>query len=1380
MVARTGRIVLLLFFVMVLGCLLGHSILAEKEPGSDQALLGGGQRFLTHVSTDKPIYRPGETVYVRGVVLHAQTRKPLPPSQRVMGQIQVTGPKGDIQAGGWTAIQDSVLGFSWPIPNDHAGGQYTVKISYPQAGHTPAERTFDIRAYRAPRLKSQIEFVRKGYGPGDSVMASLQTERAEGGFPVNARVRIQARVDGQTVYSGTTQVDENGRCSTRFPLPQEIRRGEGSLAFIIEDGGVVETASKTIPILLQTVDLHVYPEGGDLLAGVPNRVYFEARLPNRKPADLAGLVVDDQNRRVATFRSRHEGRGRFEFTPKPNRQYKLKITEPAGLDREFPLPDVRVQGVVLRSSSDRFTANQPIRVQVAAANSQKVTVVLSQREVELSRVTRQLKAKQFSDIEMAPPADAAGVLRVTVWHDDKIPLAERLVFRKPAKPVRVQLSLDRSSYTPGSRARVTIKTTTSDGEPLSAVVGLTVTDDSILEMIDKREQAPRLPMMVLFEDDVRELADAHVYLDEHNPVAPRAIDLLLGTQGWRRFAFVDPVKFLEAHGDPAGRVLALRMGGQRQALASDRFGNGLPERIEEAEGLKGAVDAVADDDGLPAVPQAALAAPRKQNALADKPQRDVAQLKADRPQAGGGDRRRLRLAAKVAANQAQGIAAAGDVAAAISMKPTMVAVREYAHRARPNRSPNDRVDFTETLYWNAGIRTDAKTGEAVAEFALSDSVTSFRVSADAFGPHGQLGASTVLLESVEPFYVEPKLPLEVTSGDVIQLPLNVVNSTSDSLAQVRLTAEAAGLNVADIAVFALAGSERARRILELDTTGYNGQTDVVVRGDSRLYRDSATRPLTVQPRGFPFKIARGGMLAAGTTRTHEIIIPQQTVPGSLTAAVKVMPSPMASMTESLAALIREPYGCFEQTSSSTYPLVMAQQYFMTHTGVDPKLIARSNQMLEKGYKRLVGFECKSGGYEWFGADPGHEALTAYGLLEFSDMAQVREVDQAMIARSRDWLLGRRDGKGGFKRERRALHCWLPDADVSNAYITWALLSAGERGLDREVDLVADAATSTNNSYVVALSANVLVLAGRQKEARTLLDRLMKLQNASGVIDGATKSIVGSTGQALQIETTALATLAWLSDLEYIDFADKGIRYLSEVSQAGRYGSTQSTVLALKAIVAFDKALAHPKSAGSLRLFVDGRAVGRPMAFDQRTQGAIVLPDIAKLLTPGKHTVAVAMTDGSSMPHTVAIDLTTLRPNSSDACDVSLDVRLSDTEVREGEITEARVICRNRTQETIPTPIAIIGIPGGLEVRHDQLKELVKSGAIAAYEVVGREVRLYWRGMAAGHKQQLVMSLVAAVPGQYTGPASRAYLYYSDEHKQWTDPLRVTIQPHAVR
>ena len=93
-------------------------------------------------------------------------------------------------------------------------------------------------------------------------------------------------------------------------------------------------------------------------------------------------------------------------------------------------------------------------------------------------------------------------------------------------------------------------------------------------------------------------------------------------------------------------------------------------------------------------------------------------------------------------------------------------------------------------------------------------------------------------------------------------------------------------------------------------------------------------------------------------------------------------------------------------------------------------------------------------------------------------------------------------------------------------------------------------------------------------------------------------------------------------------------------------------------------------------------------------------------------------------------------------------------------------------------VAISGVPGGLEPRHDQLKELVKSGKIDAYEVIGREVVLYWRSLRTEQKSELPVSLVAVVPGTYTGPASRAYLYYTDEFKDWQDGMKVTIIPRA--
>ncbi|KFA91529.1 MG2 domain-containing protein [Archangium violaceum] len=1331
---------------------------------ADTDSLGGPDRHLTFISTDKPLYRPGEKVMARGLLLEARRHTPF--GHPVMANVEIRGPKGDVVTSTRVGGDASVWGYSWTVPQDMAGGEYTLRVSYPQTGDAPAERKFDVRAYRAPRLKSQIEFLRDGYGPGDTVTATLDVKRAEGGVPSGARVTATALVDGATAARVTGVVDARGLCTVSFKLPGRIERGEGSLAFAIEDGGVVETAAKTIPILLQTLDLTLYPEGGDLVAGLPSRVYFQALTPAHKPADLSGAVINlATGEVVAPVRSEHEGRGRFELTPRAGVKYALRIDEPSGIRGPFPLPEVKPRGAVLRASEDVIPAGQAVVLTVGLSGVKQAKVTLSQREVELASSRVDPNERVILD-----PKDADGVLIATVWDAEGRPLAERLVFRQPAKALSIELKADKPRYVPGDRVELTARTTRG-GKPVPALVMLTVTDDAVLELIEKRDQAPQLPVMVLLEPEVRELADAQIYLDEKNPKAKRAVDLLLGTQGWRRFALADAGQFLAQHGELARRALAVRVP--------------LPPPEPDFEG--GVLDEMA---GAPppmpaAVPQAAPvppAVPAPEPVMAPPPAAVAA-----KPVAPAGRVAAERRARKEAPRQ-QEIAAdrempAEEIAAAGMVWEPWVYFREYAHTVRPGRKAGDRVDFTETLFWNAGVRTDEKTGEVRVSFGLNDSVTSFKAFAGAVGDDGALGSAVATIESVQPFYAEPKLPLEVTSGDVIQLPLALVNGTSETLKGAAVKVWLSGdVKASSLGAMNLAANERARRILELKVGAQSRPVDVTLTASAGNYVDTVKRTLSIKPNGFPIRASFGGLLSSRQPVVHAVTLPANHVRGSVKTSIAVYPSPLANMTESLARLIQEPSGCFEQTSSTTYPMTMAQQYFQTHSGVSPELVAAAREKLEKGYKRLVGFECSEKGYEWFGENPGHEALTAFGLMHFSDMKQVRDVDAAMLERTRAWLLKQRDGKGGFERKRRALHTWIEDSDTSNAYILWALLESADkpaqqaRELSKEVGALKVAAIQSKNSYVLALAANVMALAGEGAEARKLMARLAEKQGKTGVVEGGTQSIVGSMGETLQIETTALAVLAWLREPAHAGNVERSMRFLADSCEGGRYGSTQSTVLALRAIVAYDQARGAKRAPGSVRVYVDGRPVGDAVKFDGKTQEALKLPEVSELLTAGERKIELRMEGGSEMPYSVEVTYNALVPASSPDTRVDLEVALAKTALTEGEPTEARVWVTNRSDQKLSTTVAIFGVPGGLEVRHDQLKELVKKHTVDSYEVIGRDVVLYWRGMEPRKKLEVPLSLIAAVPGTYTGPASRAYLYYADDYKIWRDGLKVSIAP----
>ncbi|HTL53087.1 MAG TPA: MG2 domain-containing protein [Planctomycetota bacterium] len=1365
-------------------------ITRAEEPAPETATtVRDADRYLTALSTDKPIYRESENVYIRGVLLQAFTHKPLDANKNVQAKVEIRDPKGVVVMSGFSQAAQGVLGTAWAIPEGQAGGEYTLTVSWPWAGYPPAERKFDVRAYRTPRLKTDIVFLRDGYAPGDAVTATLQVSRAEGGIPAGAKVTAQALVDGVTVATEPLTVDAQGRCTTHFTLPKAIVSGDGTLAMTIEDGGVVESAGKTIPIILNVVDLQLYPEGGDLVEGLPGEVYFEARRKNGKPADLAGEVLNAAGVAVAQFRSVHEGRGSFVIPHVEAGAYTLKITEPAGVTTTATLPKAQAKGIVLHAAKEIYASDEPIELWLGNTQAGAVEIRLSKRAVKLTDLflmagaPEKVKAGPWQGCAIAtlkPPTEFDGVLTATVFDENHKPLAERLIYRQPKQALDVSVKADATQYVPGGHAKLIVKTTVG-GQPVSATVGLTVSDDSVTGMLEKRDRPPRLTAMAFLEPEVQDLADTEIYLADNTAPSTKALDLLLGTQGWRRFALVDAAAFEKTQGDKAVRVLAVNHPTPPP-----------PPVMDEAMPMMAMAGGARNADDGPAAP-GGVALPAPAPAPMEKPGHD-----GDMAQKQGGKRPQIALGAqgRIQANQPkQADAKKADrrdrmrAAREINEQEgqSAVYVREYAHHAVPAKAQAERTDFTETVYWTAGVTTDVKTGEAVVNFDLSDAVTTFHVFADGVSTGGALGGSTISLESVKPFYIEPKMPLELTAGDTVQLPVSFVNGTASPLPGIQFTAESD-----DLATFTpgpaqeldLTANGRERKIIFLVTGTKFGIQTLTFRGDAGLYKDSVTRSVTIKPLGFPLEISRGGTLAANSKADHSVTIPEEYIPGSVKSKVVLYATPLGNMNQALERLIQEPYGCFEQTSSTSYPMTMAQQYFLSHTNVNPAAVEDARAKLDASYKRLTGFECSAKGYEWFGESPGHEALTAFGLLHFKDMAEVREVDASMVDRTKAWLMSQRDGKGGFNRNRRALHTWIEDKDCSNGYILWALLECGATGLDKEIASLKDAATASDNSYVWALGANALELGGDKATAQSLMKKLADRQNdkgeVAGSVPGATASIVGSRGDTLNIEATALAVLAWLREPAFAANAEKSVEFLNEACKGGRYGSTQSTVLALKAIIAHDKARAHPKVPGAVQLFVDGKPAGAPVAFTADTQGAIEMPEIGAFLTAGKHTVSLKMQDGCELPYCMTVTCVSAKPDSAADCRLELTTNLSSDKLQEGAAADVQVTVKNHSDKLAASPVAIVGIPAGLEPRHDQLKELVKAGSIDAYEVRGREVVLYWRSLTAGQEVKLSISVLAAVPGKYTAPASRVYEYYVDDQKAWVSGLTATITPIAAK
>jgi hypothetical protein len=433
--------------------------------------------------------------------------------------------------------------------------------------------------------------------------------------------------------------------------------------------------------------------------------------------------------------------------------------------------------------------------------------------------------------------------------------------------------------------------------------------------------------------------------------------------------------------------------------------------------------------------------------------------------------------------------------------------------------------------------------------------------------------------------------------------------------------------------------------------------------------------------------------------------------------------------------------------------------------------------MDAGYKKLVGFETKEKGYEWFGGAPGHEALSAYGLLEFIDMGSVYGgVDQAMVTRTADWLKKRRDGKGGYGRNDRALDSFGgASVDVTNAYITYALTEAKTSGIDVEIAAEQQRAASTSDAYQLALATNTLFNAGKTAQAEAAAKKLASMQDASGAFIKAEQSITRSGGVNLHLETTALAVMALLkSESHHPDETRKAMEWMmANRGMYGEWGATQATVLSLKAFLAYIEATKKTQGPGTVVVQVNGTVV-KSVNYEAGHKDPIVIDGLGAMMKAGSNDVKILVDGADALPYTFGVTYRSAKPASSPDAVVDLKVSADKTSVKMGEPVRLTAVVSNKTQVGQPMTLARVGIPGGLSSQDWQLKKLREDGKIAFYETRAREVILYFRDLAPGAIHSIPIDLVAQVPGSYEAPASQAYLYYTDDLKTWADPIHVDV------
>lgn len=502
-----------------------------KQVDAQLAGIGGKSIYLM---TDKPLYHPGEAIWFRAWEVAVKTLSGAPGEHGVTFQL--------LDARGTKVMEKRVLARGGMATNDFqlpagiSGGGFTLRAISDAGGQQ--DRAITVAAYEAPRIKKTLDFLKTSYGPGEEVSAKVTIESPTGGPLLGAKATAIVTVDGVEVTRMSVFPDDKGRAWVRFILPAKIAKGDGLLTIQVDGGGFVESIQRRIPIALEDVMVSVFPEGGDLVTGLPSRVYLAAKDAQNEPVEVEGQVFDDRGTLVSDFKSTYGGMARFSLTPAKDRSYNVKLTRPKGASagKTFAIPAAKASGCTLRSVDDFTSSDNDVKVKVQCTEKQDVLATAVLREKLLAKLAVQTVPGAAATISLPIGKDAVGALRVTLFDTGQRPLAERLIYRGLGNEMRVSVKADRKSYSPREKVTLTVETKDAAGKPVAADVALAVVDDTVLKYADDKEGHILSQIYLVPEMPGQTVREPNFYFSKDRR-APEAMDMLLGTQGYRRFAW---------------------------------------------------------------------------------------------------------------------------------------------------------------------------------------------------------------------------------------------------------------------------------------------------------------------------------------------------------------------------------------------------------------------------------------------------------------------------------------------------------------------------------------------------------------------------------------------------------------------------------------------------------------------------------------------------------------------------------------------------------------------------------------------------------------------------------------------------------------------------
>lgn len=391
-----------------------------------------------------------------------------------------------------------------------------------------ALRKISVRKNILPQIKINATFNKPVYEENSAVGLQLALRAKNGDVLPNGAFEVSWWRQGKRLETISKKADQQGKVSLLFQPQDTIA---GSLIKVrATQGGQQTTLNLPLPYQkAATIQFHTFPEGGYLVTGIKSKLAFMAVEAGGGPVAVAGTLQED-GKPLLSFKSGHAGMGSLNFVPKENKSYTIKLTEPR--NATYEIRDIRTKGITLRLTEN---SKESLVFTITKSPSIKQQQIYLRAQTR-GRIYSMAKGILKDSLQIRLPRQEfpQGIAEVTLFDETLRPLAERLVYVNLDKKLYIEAKLDKDTY--GTRAKATLKVKVTDekGQPVPAHLGLSVYD----KLYRNKEDDKNILIHYYLSSQLKgRLYDLAYYFEPQNEGREKSLNLLLLTQGWRRYVW---------------------------------------------------------------------------------------------------------------------------------------------------------------------------------------------------------------------------------------------------------------------------------------------------------------------------------------------------------------------------------------------------------------------------------------------------------------------------------------------------------------------------------------------------------------------------------------------------------------------------------------------------------------------------------------------------------------------------------------------------------------------------------------------------------------------------------------------------------------------------